>query len=109
MAEIRDAGGGAVGLLTMGSFKKTHECVPAEDLLHIGSMEAGQLPGEIARHLSACDFCTAEAGFYRNYPPVNETFVAAGVIPQPLRELAEALLHRKRDLSPLDRLVSAAD
>ena len=89
----------------MGSFVKTKECPASESLL---AFRAGEgRPAEVARielHLDVCEFCEAEVGFYKKFPPVEER-ARAGVIPEPLRQLAEALLTRS-DLSPLYKLLT---
>jgi hypothetical protein len=60
---------------------------------------------ELENHLSLCDFCRAETELYKlYYSPVDDE-VTAGRIPQPLLELAESLLHKKNDLTPLYNLI----
>lgn len=88
-----------------GSFCKSQYCPTSDDLLAF--QETGtslHTAGWICDHMRRCEFCSAEVEFYRHYPPVTET-VAAGRIPEPLLELAEALLRKERDLSPLYRLI----
>ena len=55
-------------------------------------------------HLLECEFCDAEVAFYGHFPPSEES-VPAGRIPKPLFELANALLKKERDLTPLYRLI----
>lgn len=79
----------------MADFKKYGECPPSRDLL---AFQLGEIEGEssvmIRRHLKACDFCVSEVDFYEHYPPAEEVSVAEP-IPEPLLELAEALLKNK--------------
>lgn len=88
----------------MGSFVKTKECPSSERLLAFQSGEVSRA-ARIERHLGVCEFCSAEVGFYEKYPPVDEK-VDAGPIPEPLRQLAEALLQKRSDLSPLYKLLT---
>ena len=62
----------------------------------------------IRRHLCVCEFCAAEVEFYSHYPPAEET-AEAEEIPPPLYELAEALLSKKDDVTPLYRLIDGAN
>lgn len=58
----------------------------------------------ITVHLRFCEFCAAEVEFYAHYPQAEES-VENSEIPQPLFELAEALLsNRHKDNSLLKRL-----
>ena len=41
--------------------------------------------------------------FYRHHPPIEED-VAPSNIPEPLFELADALMHKRRDLTDLYKL-----
>jgi hypothetical protein len=88
-----------------GRFCKTEECPASEELV---AFQRGVVPlaaGEVIwDHLIECEFCDAEVEFYRQFPPVDES-VPAGKIPKPLFELADALLKKERDLSPLYRLI----
>ena len=59
---------------------------------------------ELRSHLSACEFCAAELDFYHWYAPVEEV-VEIARMPQPLFELAEAILRRGSDPSLLYRLI----
>ena len=88
----------------MGSFVKTKECPSSERLL---AFQGGEVTdaARIERHLQVCEFCSAEVGFYRKFPPVEER-VDAEPMPEPLRQLADALLQRRSDLSPLNKLLT---
>ena len=93
----------------MGSFCKTEDCPASDVLLAFQSGETDLVKNvDVGRHLMDCEFCAMEVEFYELYPPTDET-VAVGIIPGPLFELAEALLHKKRDLTPLYTLVRDID
>jgi hypothetical protein len=89
----------------MGSFCKKEDCPTSDELLSLrieGERSFGA--AEIRSHLSVCDFCAAELDFYRWYEPVNEV-VQPGKMPRPLFELAEAILRRGSDPTPLYKLI----
>ena len=90
----------------MDRFYKTGEC-PASEILAApqGSFIAGD---ELQSHLASCEFCSAELEFYRRYPPREEK-VEPARIPGPLYDLAEALLHKTRNLKVLNKLVGRRD
>jgi hypothetical protein len=89
----------------MATFCKHGDCPASQDLLAFQNGETGAADGSrIRRHLAVCEFCAAEMEFYGHYPPVEEA-VKPEKIPQPLYELAEALLHNRPDLSALNRLI----
>ena len=91
--------------LSMKRFRKTVDCPSSETLLAFQNGESRPADGAgIPRHLFSCEFCAAEAEFYGLYPPGDEN-ARLEKIPEPLFELAEALLKKKRDLAPLYRLV----
>lgn len=90
----------------MESFCKTEDCPPSEKL---AAWRGGDVSDEdILRHLSACEFCAAELEFYRRYPPRDEKIEPEN-IPEALFELADALLHKKRDLVELYKLARRGD
>lgn len=89
----------------MGSFIKTENCPSSESLLAFQLGEVDEITS-IERHLGLCEFCLAEVDFYEEFPPEDEEAVEAGPIPEPLRELAEALLREQSDLSPLYKLLT---
>ncbi len=92
----------------MTKFCKNEECPTSEELL---AFQIGDMPVSdgyvVRRHLSQCEFCSAEVEFYENYPPTAEHDepVEADSIPTPLYELAEALLIKQRDDAFFDRLL----
>lgn len=98
----------ASSVFTMADFCKSEECPTSDDLLafQLGDIDPAD-GGNIRRHIAQCDFCAAEVEFYENYPPPTELEgpAAAEPIPQPLFELAEALLIKKRDDAFFDRLM----
>jgi hypothetical protein len=96
----------AAGL--MKGFCKQEECPTSEELVARSEQRVGAYILELEEHLKSCDFCAAEASFYRHHPPINEDILTAE-IPRPLFELAEALLKRNCDLSSLYRLVDLED
>ena len=90
----------------MDRFYKTGECPASETLAALqGPFIAGD---ELQTHLASCEFCSAELEFYRRFPPREEK-VVAGKIPGPLYELADALLHKKRNLKVLNKLLGRQD
>ena len=89
----------------MGSFCKKEDCPTSEELLtlhHEGDKKFDAV--RLRDHLSTCDFCAAELNFYRWCEPVDE-FVEAGQMPPALYELAEAILCRESDPTPLYKLI----
>ena len=90
----------------MESFYKTKDCPASEKLAAL--LDAVSVGEELRSHLSICDFCAAELEFYRRYPPRQENVEPSG-IPGPLLELAEALLHNRRDVSELYKLAGKED
>jgi len=67
--------------------------------------------GFIRMHLRTCDFCAAEAEFYEHYPILDDAHeqVSSPEIPEPLFELAEAILSKKEPSRTLDRLIKEID
>jgi hypothetical protein len=90
----------------MESFQKTQDCPASERLAAL--VDPQNDSDEIRRHLSQCEFCTAELAFYRRYPPREEKVEPVN-IPEPLLELADALLHKRKDLSELYKLAGKGD
>ena len=89
----------------MGSFCKKEDCPTSEELLslqHEGDRKFDA--AELRYHLSVCEFCAAELDFYHWYTPVEEV-VETARMPQPLFELAEAILRRGSDPTLLYRLI----
>lgn len=90
----------------MSGFCKNEDCPSSHELLEF---QNGDLlrsrSGEIGKHLSSCEFCSAEVEFYSHYPQEEGSHEMAA-IPAPLLELAEALLkNRYSDASSLDSLL----
>lgn len=93
----------------MTNFCKSEDCPSSDELLEYQNIElAKKRLDEIRKHLAACEFCSTEVDFYSRYPQEensNEQVETAG-IPEPLFELAEALLkNRHLDASCLDVLL----
>lgn len=83
----------------MTVFRKNVNCPSSERLLAFqkGELRSGERD-RLTAHLHSCDFCTAEVDLYAHCPQSEET-VERAEIPEPLAELAEALLtNRRRDL-----------
>ena len=76
----------------MTAFSKNENCPPSQVLLAFenGEIETNDSQ-EIRKHLAICEFCEAEVEFYSRYPQADEP-VEPDTIPQPLYDLAEALL-----------------
>lgn len=90
----------------MPNFCKNEDCPSSQELLQF---QNGDLPSvrasSIRKHLTDCEFCSAEVDFYSHYPQEEGTNETAE-IPAPLFELAEALLkHHHSDSSSLDALL----
>lgn len=90
----------------MESFCKTEDCPASEKLAAV--RDSAMVSERLRQHLAKCEFCAAELEFYRRYPPRDEK-VEPVTIPEPLFELADALLHRKRDLTELYKLAGRGD
>jgi hypothetical protein len=69
-----------------------------------GSLEIERRPAVLS-HLEDCEFCAAEVEFYSFYPQRDENVVPA-VIPEPLFDLAEALLKTHRGQASLENLIA---
>ena len=97
-------------LTKMTRFRKSPNCPLSNDLLAFQTGKISTREKErITVHLRFCEFCTAEVEFYAHYPQPEET-VEKAEIPQPLFELAEALLSNKhKDNSLLKRLFNKTD
>jgi hypothetical protein len=92
----------------MTAFCKSANCPSSDNIL---SFLNGRLPDdaaeEIGAHLGVCDFCSAEADFYKHFPHVPNEPIRPVEIPSHLYQLAEALLNdRRRGLSSLGNLLS---
>jgi hypothetical protein len=96
----------------MSDFQKQGDCPSSQDLLAFQTGEMSVADGGFIRlHLRTCDFCAAEAEFYEHYPINDEAHevVCSPEIPEPLFELAEAILSKKEPSRSLDRLIKEID
>lgn len=85
-------------ILKMKAFRKNVNCPSSEKLLAFqkGAIAAHER-SKITIHLRFCEFCAAEVDFYQRYPQAEEPIECENAeIPQPLYELAEALLSNKK-------------
>jgi len=96
--------------IKMINFGKDVNCPASEDLLAFQAHGMTQRDaGEIRKHLETCEFCAAEIEFYAHVPQTEET-VSTCEIPQPLFELAEALLSTgQRKFSLLNKLLNESE
>lgn len=89
----------------MEKFSKNCGCPPSAELL---AFQSGEFFTEnctaILSHLAECEFCSAEVSFYRLYPPIDVAFEPAPM-PEPLFELAEALLVKNRGMGAFKNLI----
>ncbi|HMJ08867.1 MAG TPA: hypothetical protein VK468_07670 [Pyrinomonadaceae bacterium] len=86
----------------MSNFCKNEDCPPSERLLAFQTGDVETIEGRaISAHMSVCEFCAAEVEFYEHYPPVDEK-IEAEKMPEPLFELAEALLGSRHGASLTD-------
>lgn len=82
------------------NFCKAEDCPASQELLDFqnGDIELDR-GSAICSHLAFCEFCAAEVEFYSRYPQksveVDDESDTASKIPQPLFELAEAILKNK--------------
>ncbi len=80
----------------MTFFRKNTNCPTSEKLL---AFQKAEIPAreidKITVHLRFCEFCSAEVDLYSHYPQ-SEDSVERTEIPEPLYELAEALLSNRR-------------
>ncbi|HTK37565.1 MAG TPA: zf-HC2 domain-containing protein [Pyrinomonadaceae bacterium] len=86
-----------MGQTRKAGFCKDEGCPPSQGLY---AFQNGDISGDEAReirlHLRTCEFCTAETEFYEHYPQQAE-ITEPDTIPEPLFELASALLKKDRD------------
>jgi hypothetical protein len=76
----------------MVNFHKEKLCPTSQELLSFRDAKtAPRKFASMAKHLEACEFCTAELEFYSHYPQA-ENCDDPRQIPASLYELAEALL-----------------
>jgi hypothetical protein len=89
----------------MTKFRKSPNCPLSNDLLAFQTGKIALREKErITVHLRFCEFCASEVDLYAHYPQSDDA-VETAEIPEPLYELAEALLSNKhKDTSLLKRL-----
>lgn len=93
----------------MSNFAKKNECPTSVELNAFAQGETTSTDGrQTMLHLRECEFCAAETEFYAMYPQTLEpaTATAEPALPEPLRELAESLLNRKRSATALESLLT---
>jgi len=100
-----------MSLTKMTKFHKSPNCPLSNDLLAFQTGKIALREKErITVHLRFCEFCASEVEFYAHYPQAADETVERTEIPQPLFELAEALLSNKhRDNTLLKRLFHQTD
>jgi hypothetical protein len=94
----------------MATFRKREDCPTSQQLLayQLGDVEGG-VGRVIGRHLAVCEFCNAEVDFYERYPqsPEEPEDAAENVsMPEPLFELAEALLNKGSGSRSMEKIIS---
>jgi hypothetical protein len=96
-----------MGVARKAEFCKNEECPSSQDLFAFQNGDISVEDGRYIRlHLRTCEFCTAEVEFYAHYPEQAEV-TEPGKIPQPLFELAEALLKKDHEeLLSIDDLIN---
>ena len=99
-------------IIQMAMFRKQEDCPPSQQLLayQLGDLES-DAARPIGRHLSACEFCSSEVGFYERYPVSREAEESPSEtsMPKPLFDLAEALLNRERGKESMDKIMEQLD
>lgn len=93
--------------IRMIAFCKNSNCPASPKLLAFQKGETKTIDGEVIRkHLTNCEFCSAEVEFYARYPQSDEP-VGKPEIPPFLFELAESLLRNKhKEFKSLNKLLS---
>jgi len=93
----------------MSKFRKEKYCPSSFDLVEASCRPLTGVKGlRLGNHLAGCDFCAAELAFYQHYPP-DPVDTASEPMPEPLKELAEALLARETiHISKLEYLLKEA-
>lgn len=98
----------------MATFQKREDCPTSQQLLayQLGDIEDADDTRAIGRHLGGCEFCSAEVDFYERYPQVGEEpdeaveIVEKPEMPEPLFELAEALLNKKSATRSMEKIIN---
>ena len=82
-----------MGSAGTAAFMKSKICPTADTLLLYGGASlASEARGEVARHLSHCDFCGAELQLLTKFPPRGRVIYRPARMPRPLFQLARDLL-----------------
>jgi len=86
-----------MGRARKAEFCKNEGCPSSQELYAFqnGDLSVDEGRG-IRLHLRTCEFCTAEAEFYAHYPH-QAAITEPDRIPEPLYELASALLKKDHD------------
>ncbi|HQZ82048.1 MAG TPA: hypothetical protein PLR83_02400 [Pyrinomonadaceae bacterium] len=95
--------------IAMANFAKNEKCPTSADLLayQLGDMEI-ESGAHVREHLVTCEFCAAELAFYMRYPmDLEEELTVPEAIPEPLFQLAEALLQQNAAPGSFDQLLKA--
>ncbi len=93
----------------MGQFSKNCGCPASADLLeYLAKGITPENEAAILKHLADCEFCEAEISFYRRFPPL-EASIETAPMPEPLFELAEALLVKNRGMGSLKNLLGEVE
>ena len=94
----------------MATFRKREDCPTSQQLLayQLGDIEGAE-GRVIGKHLAECEFCSAEVEFYERYPQANEEPDDEPddvSMPEPLYELAEALLNKNSGSHSIEKMIS---
>ncbi|MEP6946351.1 MAG: hypothetical protein ABJA02_10570 [Acidobacteriota bacterium] len=92
-------------------FCKNEDCPSSQELLEYQTGDIERERGvDIRIHMGGCEFCAAEAEFYSRFPQISDDAEdEPSEIPEPLFELAQALLsdpHGKATALAARRLMS---
>lgn len=96
----------------MATFRKREDCPASQVLL---AYQLGNIGGDdgraVGRHLSVCEFCSAEVDFYEHYPQSEETEepTESSAMPAPLFELADAILNKKNGSRSIEKIMGEVD
>lgn len=79
----------------MTSFEKKPDCPSSFDLLEFSeAILDRKVASSIGRHLSKCDFCSAEVELYVEFPNLDDAEIVPCEIPPHLYELADSILRK---------------
>lgn len=83
----------------MTTFRKTSDCPTSWELLDLSAgIAEPRIERRLLKHTLTCEFCSAELSLYSESPPMDSA-VETPPIPEPLYELAVALLTRESVMS----------